>query len=133
MKLFTLAAVAVLFCAVVGGSLLIHLILLIISLWIGTRIKTIYNYYHLKVASASPPFYPTVKNVVSEIVRIFPCVSDGVGKTIGESDLKSEFVQFKQEFYTVLEHDLPKCPELESIDQKYRFAWNLMMCRLDVY
>lgn len=77
--------------------------------------------YHLKVASASPAFHPTIKNVVSEVSRIFSCVPDAVGKTIGNGDLKSEFVQFKQEFDTVREHDIPKCAELESINQKYRF------------
>lgn len=86
-----------------------------------------------KVVSAAPQHasdeVPSVRNVISELRSIFACVPGAVGETIGESGFKPEYVQFAQYFDAVLK-SLPKCAELKSTNQKYKFVFvnRIQMC-----
>lgn len=62
------------------------------------------------------------KSELDDLMKLYKCVLDVIGKVIGESDLKPLYEQYKRKFDVVLQNDLIKCNEHKDIAERTKFV-----------
>lgn len=61
-----------------------------------------------------------IQEAIQNIIEKVKCSVSVIGQVIQDSDLKQDYLEYKSAVENVLQNDLPKCAELDSVESKLK-------------
>lgn len=61
-----------------------------------------------------------IQEAIQNIIEKVKCSVSVIGQVIQDSDLKQDYLEYKSAVENVLQNDLPKCAELDSVQSKLK-------------
>lgn len=61
-----------------------------------------------------------IQEAIQNILEKVKCSVSVIGQVIQESDLKEDYLEYKSAVESILQNDLPKCAQLESVESKLK-------------